>query len=147
MGTMFSVLGGPAVALPCGFSASGLPLGFQIAGRPFDDATVLRVAHAYEQAAGWHRRRPSLQPGAPKVAIDLGAAPHEPAPTLAPETRSLVRALVAHAGLTLTAEQLELMERTAPYAFEFTRRVRRDLPWDAEQAAVFRCAPQGKETT
>jgi aspartyl-tRNA(Asn)/glutamyl-tRNA(Gln) amidotransferase subunit A len=46
--------------LPSGFSRQGLPLAFQIVGRPFDEATVLRAGHAYEQAAGWHRRRPSL---------------------------------------------------------------------------------------
>ena len=53
-------LGLPALALPCGFAASGLPLGLQIVGRPFDEATVLRAGHAYEGATEWHRRRPSL---------------------------------------------------------------------------------------
>ena len=58
MGTMFSVTGAPALALPCGFSRSGLPLGMQIAGRPFEDATVLAIGHAYEQAARWFERHP-----------------------------------------------------------------------------------------
>jgi aspartyl-tRNA(Asn)/glutamyl-tRNA(Gln) amidotransferase subunit A len=40
------------VSVPCGFSRDGLPLAFQIVGRPFDEATVLRLAHAYERAAG-----------------------------------------------------------------------------------------------
>ena len=40
----------PAISVPCGTTSDGLPVGFQIAGRPFDDATVLRAAHAYEQA-------------------------------------------------------------------------------------------------
>lgn len=53
-------LGLPALSVPCGFSAAGLPLAFQIVGRPFDEATVLRLGHAYEQAAGWWRRRPAL---------------------------------------------------------------------------------------
>jgi aspartyl-tRNA(Asn)/glutamyl-tRNA(Gln) amidotransferase subunit A len=56
----FNMAGLPALALPCGFSASGLPLSLQIAGRPFDEATVLRVGHAYERATEWHTRRPSL---------------------------------------------------------------------------------------
>jgi aspartyl-tRNA(Asn)/glutamyl-tRNA(Gln) amidotransferase subunit A len=56
----FNGLGLPALAVPCGFSRKGLPLAFQIVGRPFDEATVLRAGHAYEQAAGWHRRRPAL---------------------------------------------------------------------------------------
>ena len=53
-------LGLPALSVPCGFSGAGLPLGFQIVGRPFDEVTVLRLGHAYEQAAGWWRRRPAL---------------------------------------------------------------------------------------
>ena len=54
----FNALGLPAVALPCGVLADGRPLGLQIVGGPFDEATVLRLAHAYEQATDWHRRRP-----------------------------------------------------------------------------------------
>ena len=50
----------PALSVPSGFSAEGLPLSLQIAGKPFDEATVLRAGHAYEQAAGWHTRRPPV---------------------------------------------------------------------------------------
>ncbi len=50
----------PALSLPCGFTRAGLPVGMQIAGRPFDEATVLRVGHAYEQATEWHLRTPGL---------------------------------------------------------------------------------------
>ena len=56
----FNLNGFPAITLPCGFSEDGLPIGLQIAGRPFDEATVLRAAHAYEQSTEWHRRRPPL---------------------------------------------------------------------------------------
>jgi aspartyl-tRNA(Asn)/glutamyl-tRNA(Gln) amidotransferase subunit A len=56
----FNGLGLPVVSVPCGFSADGRPIGLQVVGRPFAEATVLRVAHAYEQSAGWFRRRPSL---------------------------------------------------------------------------------------
>jgi aspartyl-tRNA(Asn)/glutamyl-tRNA(Gln) amidotransferase subunit A len=56
----FNLTGLPTLALPCGFSSSGLPLSLQVSGRPFDEGTVLRVGHAYEQAATWHTRRPSL---------------------------------------------------------------------------------------
>jgi aspartyl-tRNA(Asn)/glutamyl-tRNA(Gln) amidotransferase subunit A len=48
------------MAQPCGFSANGLPLSAQFVGRHFDEATVLRVGHAYEQAAGWVEKRPAL---------------------------------------------------------------------------------------
>ena len=50
----------PALAVPSGFSQEGLPLSLQIAGRPFDETTVLRAGHAYEQATEWHTRRPPV---------------------------------------------------------------------------------------
>lgn len=56
----FNVTGSPALALPVGFSKAGLPLGMQIIGRPFDEAMVYRVAHAYEQATRWVDRHPVL---------------------------------------------------------------------------------------
>ena len=56
----FNQTGLPALSVCCGFSPSGLPIGMQVVGRPFDEETVLRVAHAYERAAGWHRRTPEI---------------------------------------------------------------------------------------
>ncbi len=54
----FNYLGLPALAVPCGFTDNGVPTSFQLAGRPFAEATLLRVAHAYEQATDWHTRAP-----------------------------------------------------------------------------------------
>jgi aspartyl-tRNA(Asn)/glutamyl-tRNA(Gln) amidotransferase subunit A len=54
----WNLLGLPAVVVPCGFSRDGLPVSIQIVGRRFDDATVLRLARAYERVTDWHRRRP-----------------------------------------------------------------------------------------
>lgn len=48
------------MSIPCGF-AQGLPIGLQIIGRAFDEETILKVAHAYEQATGWHQQRPTLE--------------------------------------------------------------------------------------
>lgn len=56
----FNALGLPVVSVPCGATADGRPLGLQLAARPFAEATLLQLAHAYEQAAGWHTRRPPL---------------------------------------------------------------------------------------
>src|SRR2546426_287114 len=56
----FNLTGLPTLALPCGFSASGLPVSFQLSGRPFEEGTVLRVGHTYEQATTWHTRRPPV---------------------------------------------------------------------------------------
>ncbi|HEU5395072.1 MAG TPA: amidase, partial [Candidatus Methylomirabilis sp.] len=49
----FNLTGTPALSVPCGLTARGLPIGLQIAGRACDEATVLRVGHAYEEAAGF----------------------------------------------------------------------------------------------
>ncbi len=47
------------VSLPCGFSQSPkLPIGLQVLGKPFGEATLLKVAHAYEQSTGWHKEIP-----------------------------------------------------------------------------------------
>jgi aspartyl-tRNA(Asn)/glutamyl-tRNA(Gln) amidotransferase subunit A len=54
----WNLLGLPAVAVPCGFTRAGLPVSIQIVGRAFDDATVLRLARAYERVTDWHTRRP-----------------------------------------------------------------------------------------
>ncbi len=54
---LVNYLGLCAVSVPCGFSESGLPIGLQIIGRPFNEARILKLAHAYEKATSWHRRR------------------------------------------------------------------------------------------
>jgi aspartyl-tRNA(Asn)/glutamyl-tRNA(Gln) amidotransferase subunit A len=56
----FNVSGLPALALPNGISSGGLPISLQLTGRPFDEAMVLRVGHAYERATDWHTRRPPV---------------------------------------------------------------------------------------
>jgi aspartyl-tRNA(Asn)/glutamyl-tRNA(Gln) amidotransferase subunit A len=46
-----------ALSVPAGFSAGGLPIGLQLIGKPFDEETILRAAHAFEQATEWHTRK------------------------------------------------------------------------------------------
>ena len=54
----FNLASAPALSVNCGFNSQGLPIGLQIGGRPFDEATVLKVGHAYEQNTSWHTIRP-----------------------------------------------------------------------------------------
>jgi aspartyl-tRNA(Asn)/glutamyl-tRNA(Gln) amidotransferase subunit A len=54
-----NIAGLPGMSVPCGF-VDGLPVGLQFIGKPFDEATLLRVGYAYQQATDWHTRRPPL---------------------------------------------------------------------------------------
>jgi len=59
-----NIAGLPGISVPCGFATAEdgarLPVGVQVIAKPFDEATLFRVAHAYEQSTGWHRERPEL---------------------------------------------------------------------------------------
>jgi aspartyl-tRNA(Asn)/glutamyl-tRNA(Gln) amidotransferase subunit A len=49
------------ISVPCGFAANPkLPIGLQLLGQPFGEATLLKVAHAYEQSTAWHKEKPPL---------------------------------------------------------------------------------------
>jgi len=56
----FDIYGLPTISIPCGFTSSGLPIGLQISGAHFAESTVIAMAHAYEQATDWHKKRPVL---------------------------------------------------------------------------------------
>lgn len=60
LGAPFNLIGCPALSVPCGFSRAGLPIGLQLVARPLCDAALISLAAAYEEAAGWHRYRPSI---------------------------------------------------------------------------------------
>jgi aspartyl-tRNA(Asn)/glutamyl-tRNA(Gln) amidotransferase subunit A len=55
-----NLAGIPAMSLPCGFSAAGLPIGLQLMGRHFNEAMLLRVAHQFEQATEFHKKKPAI---------------------------------------------------------------------------------------
>lgn len=57
---IYNLVGIPSLSIPCGFSKAGLPIGLQVAGKPFDEATVLKVGHAYESNTPWKDRHPSF---------------------------------------------------------------------------------------
>ena len=135
---MANVLGCPSLAIPNGFSSTGLPLGMQLMGRPFDEATLLRIGYAYEQATEWHRRRPQLQAEAAKPHLE--PQPHQPGmpANLDSGQVDLVRALARKAGLALNERQMALLLEAAPYALAMADRVRRMHERSAEPCNVFR---------
>jgi aspartyl-tRNA(Asn)/glutamyl-tRNA(Gln) amidotransferase subunit A len=108
----------------------------QIAGRPFDDATVLKTAYAYEQASVWHTRRPTLVPGAPTSTTGSEHAA-EASPQIEPGLRRLVEMLVERAGLKLPEPLLLQLCEAAPYALAMVRRIPMHA-WEVEPANVFR---------
>ena len=135
--TPSNVTAGPALELCNGFSRTGLPLGMQIIGRPFNEATVLRVGHAYEQATTWRSRRPQLKPGAPQPAITpKGNEPDVSSVDAA--TRRLALDLAARAGLELGEREQAILLECAPYALEMANRMRRHRGRFEEPALIFR---------
>lgn len=54
-----NLAGVPGISIPCGF-VDGLPVGLQIIGKHFDESTIYRVAHAFEQATDYHKQKPTL---------------------------------------------------------------------------------------
>lgn len=57
---VFNFSRNPTLSLPCGMDSNGLPISLQLVGRHFEEATLLRVGHAYEQATTWHTQVPTL---------------------------------------------------------------------------------------
>lgn len=55
-----NLAGVPGISVPCGFSKEGLPLGLQLIGKHFDESTIYRTAHAFEQATDYHKQFPKL---------------------------------------------------------------------------------------
>jgi aspartyl-tRNA(Asn)/glutamyl-tRNA(Gln) amidotransferase subunit A len=135
--TPSNVTAGPALELCNGFSKTGLPLGMQVIGRAFDEATVLRVGHAYQQVTDWHLRRPKLAPGAPQPPVN--ASGNEPRPAeMDAKTRALILDTAARAGLKLNERQQAILLETAPYALAMAERIRKDRGRFEEPALIFR---------
>ena len=67
--SLFNLYGTPAISIPCGFSTGGLPIGLCISGPHFSEGKILALAHAYEAATEWHKRRPPLHPDTPVPAL------------------------------------------------------------------------------
>ena len=134
--TPSNVIGGPSLELPNGFS-DGLPLGMQLIGRPFDEPTVLRAGHAYQQATDWHTRHPQLAAGAPQP--PLSPQGNEPAAAdMDPAARDFVLRTAQRAGLDLNEQHATILLETAPYALAMAERIRRPRSRSDEPSLVFR---------
>jgi aspartyl-tRNA(Asn)/glutamyl-tRNA(Gln) amidotransferase subunit A len=132
----FNCTGGPALAMPCGFSEGGLPLSLQIAGRPHEDGLVLRVGHAYEMAMGFFERKPDMAPGATPAALD--PKPWRPDTSqVEPAARAFAQNAAMRAGLRLAPEHMEELVAVAPWAIAMARRLRRDHLRSAEVSSIF----------
>jgi aspartyl-tRNA(Asn)/glutamyl-tRNA(Gln) amidotransferase subunit A len=133
--TPFNVTGGPALAQCMGFTPAGLPLSLQLVGRPFDEATVLRAAHAYETATSWRSRRPKLEPSA-NFSTEL-PPPVRPNQVDDPAIRDIVVAACRRAELSLNDSQIDMICAAAPYVRAMTRRLRRERDFREEPANIF----------
>src|SRR5262249_20383413 len=110
-------------------------LSLQLVGRPFDEAIVLRAAHAYETATDWRSRRPSLDPAAVFSSKPPPAIPPEPVND--PAVRDIVLAACRRADLSLHDNQIDMICAAAPYVMAMTRRLRRERDFREEPANIF----------
>jgi len=132
--TPFNVTGGPALVQCVGFTEDGLPLSMQIVGRPFDDATVLQVAHAYEAVTPWRTRRPMLDPNA--TPLSLPPVPEPAVPDISAARRDEIAALCRRAGLTMNERHFAQLCATVPYVDAMVGRLRRDPEFYEEPSSV-----------
>ncbi|MCW5604115.1 MAG: hypothetical protein KIT18_06180, partial [Burkholderiales bacterium] len=135
--TPFNVTGGPALSICNGFTSDGLPLGMQIAGRPFDETTILRIGHAYQQASVWHLKRPNVvaPPNPLRHGPRIGVV--NPLPTDPVLLRQLSM-FAARAGLNLSQFELEKLYGPAQQALERTRRIGCNFDLSCEPATLTR---------
>jgi aspartyl-tRNA(Asn)/glutamyl-tRNA(Gln) amidotransferase subunit A len=58
MGAIGNGCGLPSISVPDGFTGTGLPTGIQFMGKPYEENTILAIAHAYQEVTDWHKRHP-----------------------------------------------------------------------------------------
>ena len=140
--TVFNVTAGPALALCAGYSDEGLPLPMQIVGRPFDDATVLRVGHAFEQATEWRQRRPDLSHGAEPMPVDAPPMTVDLSRVDA-ETERRVDLALARLGFDLPERVRDQALEGAPYAMALADRIPREDGFRDEPGNTWRFPVSG----
>ena len=128
----------PALSLCNGLSSDGLPLGMQLVGRPFDEATIIGIAAAYERATEWRDRRPELHPAAEPERI--------PEPEPGGSTDSVYSSLLARMGLELPPEVVAELAAVMPLTDEIVELVRAPRPYGDEPGPIFSLSPGGEES-
>ncbi|HKA41173.1 MAG TPA: amidase [Burkholderiales bacterium] len=136
----FAIMGAPAIVVPCGYSATGLPLSIQLVAKPFDDANLLGIAYAYEQATNWWSRHEPPVKNAASPAPIRHEPPGDAAAGADARTVSVCEQAARNAGLRLTDSQLAILCRAAPHLLEMLRRVRL-AAGSADPASVFALPP------
>ena len=128
----FNVSQLPALALCNGFSSAGLPLSMQFAGRPFEEAMLFRIGHAYEAATPWRARRPRL-PAAPWRDTPVDQA----APPPSAEAHGTFAALASAAALPLDERRFAQLCEAMPHLDAMAALLPRDLAFSAEPSTSF----------
>lgn len=128
----------PSLVMCGGFSKNGLPLGLQLITRPFNDAQLLAVGHAYQRETDWHKRRPPLDPTAQAPKVDISV--FEPKPDADAATRALAETMAKRAGLKLNERQMAILLENAPAALEMANRIRKPRARLDEPSSTFRFA-------
>jgi aspartyl-tRNA(Asn)/glutamyl-tRNA(Gln) amidotransferase subunit A len=119
----------PALSLCNGFSRAGLPLSMQIAGRPFEEATVFRIGHAYEAATPWRAKRPAV----PSTPIQDSPV-DQVAPPPGGAARATYATLAGLAAIAPDARQFAQLCEALPHVEAMSAALPRDLPFWAEPA-------------
>ena len=111
-------------------------MSIQLVGRPFEDAALLGIAHAYEMAAGWWKFRAEVAPESKPEPIMFQPQAIDAA-TLDPNVVSLCSAAIARAGVPISDAQLAILCSKAPHMIEMIERVRANFDARVDPASVF----------
>lgn len=136
--TPFALMGVPALVCCAGFGKNGMPMSIQLVGRPFDDANLLGIAHAYERAAGYYQRRPCIEEQ--KIpAPALHASRDTPAVSVTDDVMfARCKTAAQLADVPVGDAQLATLAANAPHLMAMVARVRKHVDGWHDPACVLR---------
>ena len=136
----FNVVCGPSISVCNGFDHEGMPVSLMISGRPFSESIVLNAAYAFEKATSWRSKRPKLAPTMEKP--PTGVIPVDPdISSVDEDTKRRAAAAVESAGLKLDDTMMNEVFEAAPYIYEMSERLRKDLMRNDEPSSIMVAAP------